>query len=112
MAGGEGKGAAVTILEGGAAETSVFAPLIAGITGNISTGIYPSFLYIHAGSLYDVTSGNNRAAARRICAPVWQVMTTTQPAGLADRHRGVLGSQGCPQFFHSHCDVEEFQKRA
>lgn len=39
--------------------TSVSAPLIAGIVGNVGTGISPSVPYAHTASLFDVTVGNN-----------------------------------------------------
>ncbi|HMA35301.1 MAG TPA: S53 family peptidase [Chloroflexia bacterium] len=51
--------AAGWIVEGG---TSIGAPVVAGIyalAGNASQVTYGSYLYSHAGSLYDVTSGSN-----------------------------------------------------
>ncbi|HEY0191530.1 MAG TPA: S8 family serine peptidase [Kofleriaceae bacterium] len=46
--------------------TSVAAPLIAGIIGNVGTGIAPSFPYAHTGNLFDITSGNNGS-----CSPAY-----------------------------------------
>jgi len=69
--------------------TSVAAPIIAGVyalAGNTSTVLYGSYPYIHAGALFDVTSGSNGRCSNRRTASLAYLCTGGQrydgPTGL------------------------------